>query len=146
MSANNNCTFMGRLTADPELRSTQNGKKFCTFTLAVSGRSKDDDTTFVNFTSWEKQAEFIAQYFTKGSRMLVNGELRSRSYTDKEGNKRNTFEVRVGDVTFCESKGGGNTSSTGSSYGKSTTDTIPRNTKVEIVELSASDVDGDLPF
>ena len=144
MSANNNCTFMGRLTATPELRSTQNGKKFCTFTLAVSGRSKEDDTTFVNFTSWEKQAEFIAQYFTKGSRMLVNGELRNRSYTDKDGNKRNTFEVRVSDVTFCENKNSSGGES--SNHTKSATDTIPRNTKVEMVELSASDVDGDLPF
>lgn len=142
MSANNNCTFMGRFTANPELRTTQNGKKFCSFTLAVDGRSREDAATFVNFTAWEKQAEFIAQYFTKGKRILVNGELRNNNYTDKDGNKHSTYIVRVGEAMFCESKSSGS----GESYSKTSESAASDKASERAISVTADDVDGDLPF
>lgn len=142
MSANNNCTFMGRLTADPELKTTQNGKKLCSFTLAVDGRNKEGTATFVNFTAWEKQAEFIAQYFTKGRRMLVNGELCNNSYTDKDGNKRSSYIVRVGETMFCDSK----TTSSNDVCSKSNEPAASNKTNERAAAVTADDVDGDLPF
>ena len=130
---------MGRLTATPELKTTQNGKKVCSFTLAVDGRGKDAAADFINFSAWEKQAEFITKYFVKGARMLVNGSLHNRSYTDKDGNKRWTSEILVNEAAFCESKSGGNSQAQNSAPAQ-------KAQKSEKPEVTDAEVDGDLPF
>ena len=103
----NSVQHIGRLTADPELRHTQNGKGFTRFTVAVdrpvkSGEEKQAD--FINIVAWDKTAEFICKYFTKGQRIALNGTIRTGSFTDKDGSKRYTFEVWANNVEFCESK------------------------------------------
>ena len=101
----NKVCLMGRLAADVELRSTQSGKSVCGFTLAVDRRGKDAGTDWIDCVAWEKTAEHISKYFAKGQRMAVTGKLQTRSYEDKQGNKRKATEVVVEEVDFCESKG-----------------------------------------
>ena len=104
----NNVTLIGRLTADPELRHTQSGVENTRFSIAVDRRTKADEekqADFITITAWNKTAEFICKYFAKGQRIALTGSIRTGSYTDKDGNKRYTFEVWADNVEFCEKKG-----------------------------------------
>ena len=85
-----NCIIIkGRLTADPELRRTQSDTAVCTVNVAVDRPySKDKETDFFSVVFWRQTAEFVSKYFTKGQEILVQGEMQSRHYTDKEDNKR----------------------------------------------------------
>ena len=104
----NVCTLMGRLTGDPELKSTQSGVSVTSFTLAVdrsyTPKGEERQTDFINCVAWRNTAEFIAKYFRKGQRMAVKGELQQRSYTANDGNKRYVYEVIVDGAFFCESQ------------------------------------------
>lgn len=103
----NTVCLVGRLTADPELKRTQNGLAFTKFTVAVDRQySKDKEQTadFINVQAWRGTAEFICKYFFKGQRIGLTGRIQTGSYTDKDGNKRYTFEVLANDVEFVESK------------------------------------------
>ena len=98
----------GRLTADPELRTTQNGIPVVGFTLAVQRNYKIDDeypTDFLNFVAWRGTAEFICEHLRKGNLITVEGALETRKYTDKEGNPRTAYEIKVDRAHFCESAG-----------------------------------------
>lgn len=98
----------GRLTADPELRTTQNGIPVVGFTLAVQRNYKIDDeypTDFLNFVAWSGTAEFICKHLRKGNLITVEGALETRKYTDKEGNPRTAYEIKVDRAHFCESAG-----------------------------------------
>ena len=118
----NRVILMGRLTADPELKSTPNGVAVTSFTLAVernfSGKGEEKQTDFINCVAWRQIAEFISKYFSKGRMMAVEGSLQVRNYTDKNDNKRQAVEVIVDQAYFADSKSGtantGNTGSTGS--------------------------------
>lgn len=96
--------FLGRLTATPELKSTPSNVPVCAFTLAVKRPHVKDTTDFINFVAWRGTAEFICRYFTKGQQMAVTGYLTSRSYEDKNGNKRVAYEVTVDSVDFAGGK------------------------------------------
>lgn len=100
--------IMGRLTADPELRSTPNGVSVCSFSVAVdrnySKSGTERQTDFINCVAWRQTAEFISKYFRKGSMIAINGSIQQRSYTDKDGNKRYAFEIVVDNANFCGSK------------------------------------------
>ena len=100
----NKAILMGRLCADPELRSTNSGTPVCTLTLAVDRRGKDDGTDFIEVVAWSKTAEFVSKYFTKGQLMAVAGRIQTRNYEDKQGNKRKAVEVVADEVHFAESK------------------------------------------
>ena len=100
----NKAILMGRLTADPEMRSTQSGKKVCSFTLAVNRQGKDAGTDWIDIVAWEKTAEFVCKYFTKGQQVAVAGRIQTRSWEDKDGNKRKTVEVVAEEVHFAEAK------------------------------------------
>lgn len=107
----NKVILKGRLTADPELRQTQSGISSCRFTLAVDRKFADKNTgerqaDFVSCTAWRSTAEFVSRYFTKGSMILVEGALRTGSYTDKNHSDvtHYTTDVFVDNVEFCESK------------------------------------------
>lgn len=100
----NKCFLHGRMTAVPEMRKTQSGKSVCTFTLAVDRDSAQQATDFINCVAWERRAEFVNNYFTKGQEALVVGSLNSRQYKDKEGNNRTAWEVIVDKVDFCGPK------------------------------------------
>lgn len=104
----NSVVLMGRLTADPEIRTTTTGKSVCSFTIAVdrsfvrSGEERQAD--FINIVAWENQANFICRYFSKGSMIAIQGQIQTRRYEDKTGAKRTAFEVVAREVSFCGSK------------------------------------------
>ena len=102
--------LMGRLTGDPELKTTQNGVSVTSFSVAVDRayRSKDQErqTDFINCVAWRNTAEFISRYFRKGQRIALQGSLQSRKYTANDGSQRTVYEVVVDNAFFCESKGG----------------------------------------
>ena len=111
----NKIFLMGRLTRDPELRHTQSGKAVASFSLAVDRDFKDKDTgekatDFIEIVAWGNTGEFVSKYFSKGRMAVVVGRLQVREWTDKEGNKRRTYEVVADDVYFGDSKkeAGGN--------------------------------------
>jgi len=127
----------GRLTAVPEMRMTQSNKAVCTFTLAVDRDSSQKATDFINCVAWEKRAEFVNNYFTKGQEALVCGSLNMRSYTDKEGNHRTVAEVIVDKVDFCGTK---NAARDSDGYERKPAVQEPQ----QFEELA--DDDGELPF
>ena len=104
----NKVIIMGRLTADPELKSTQSGIYVCGFSVAVERSYAKSDTgrqtDFINCVAWRQSAEFVTKYFRKGSMIAIVGSIQQRSYTDKDGNKRYAFEILVENVSFCGSK------------------------------------------
>lgn len=107
-------TLMGRLVADPELRTTSTGKSVANFRIAVDrGYSKGDDkkADFITIVAWENTADFISKYFSKGSMIALRGEIQTRSYEDNNGNKRTAFEVLAREVSFCGGKNEGNNNS-----------------------------------
>ena len=95
----------GRLTTDPELKKTQQGTSVTSFSLAVNRKGNKDVTDFINLVAWRGTAEFICKYFQKGSAIVVEGELQARTYEDKQGTKRQAYEVIVSDAYFVDSKG-----------------------------------------
>lgn len=103
----NTVQIIGRMTADPELRHTQSGTACTRFNVAVDRRVKQGEekqTDFITVVAWQQRAEFICKYFSKGQRIALTGSIRTGNYTDKDGNKRNTFEVWAENVEFCDSK------------------------------------------
>ena len=104
----NKIILMGRLTRDPELRKTGNGTAVTSFTLAVDRDYKPQDgereTDFIDVVAWRSTAEFVSKYFTKGRMAVVEGRLRVRDWTDKDGNKRRNTEVIADSVYFGDSK------------------------------------------
>ena len=107
---------MGRLTHTPELRTTQNGKEVCSFDIACErsyAANGQRETDFLPCVAWGKTAQFIAQYFSKGSMIAVNGSLQTRKYQDKQGNNRTAYEIQVREASFCGSKTADSTSAHG---------------------------------
>lgn len=97
----------GRLTADPELKTTSNGLSVTTFSIAVDRRYRSGEerqTDFINIVAWRQTAEFITKYFKKGNLIGIEGSIQTRRYQDKNGNNRTAFEVVVNNVQFVESK------------------------------------------
>ena len=101
----NTVILIGRLTRDPELKYTPNGKAVCSFNLAVDRRFKKDEADFINCQAWSKTGELIAEYLTKGSQCAIEGRIQVRSYQDKEGQKRYATEIVVEQVEFLGGKG-----------------------------------------
>lgn len=107
--------LMGRLTADPELKTTNSGLSYCRFTLAVDRRfSKEKQADFISCVAWRQTAEFVSRYFSKGSQMALNGSIQTGSYTDNSGNKRYTTDVVVDNVYFTGKKSDNPSSEQGS--------------------------------
>ena len=112
----NHITIMGRLTRDPEMRSTQSGVAVASFTLAVdrdfSGKDGGEkQTDFIDCTAWRHTAEFVSKYFTKGRMAVVSGRLQIDNYTDNDGNKRKSAKVVADNIYFGDSKKDGATGS-----------------------------------
>ena len=104
----NTVVLMGRITKDLELKQTPNGISVLAFTVAVDRNSKDKQTDFINCVAWRQTAEFIAKYFGKGRMIAVEGQLRTRTYDDKNGVKHYVTEVYVDNASFTgEAKGEG---------------------------------------
>lgn len=103
----NSVIIMGRLTADPELRTTQSGLSVTSFTVAVDRAYKIGDerqTDFINCVAWRGTADFVTGYFKKGQMIAVQGSLQTSNYEDKNGNKRTAYDVVADNVSFCGSK------------------------------------------
>jgi single-strand DNA-binding protein len=138
----NRITLMGRLVADPEMRTTPNGIAVATLRLAVDRDFKnkqtgEKETDFISVVAWRQTAEFVTRYFTKGRMAVVEGRLQIRPYTDKDGNKRTAAEVVADNVYFGDSQKGGDSSNTSQEYQK------PAQQSAGFQEIQD---DGDLPF
>ena len=134
--------LLGRLTADPELKTTPNGIPVTSFSIAVSRRYRSGEETqadFINIVAWRQTAEFITKYFKKGSMIGIEGAIQTRRYTDKNGNNRTAFEVVANNVQFVESKRDGNAAGGAEPASFSNADV---NDFAEIDDVS----DNDLPF
>ena len=119
----NSVIIMGRLTADPELRTTPNGLSVTSFTVAVDRNYKSGDerqTDFISVVAWRGTADFVTRFFKKGQMIAVQGSLQVRNYEDKNGNKRTAYDVVADNVSFCGSKAEG-----GNNYGAQRMDTAP---------------------
>jgi len=130
MSDINNVTLTGRLTRNPETTTTPSGKALCKFTLAV-GRQKNDEVDFIPIVTWNKTAEFASKYFTKGQRVGLKGEIRTRTWDDDDGRKHYATEVVAESVCFMDSK--------------STPQATPQATPQDDEIIQMDDTDG-LPF
>lgn len=97
----------GRLTADPEMKTTQSGVSVTSFCIAVQRQYKSGEepiTDFINIVAWRHTAEFVTKYFKKGNMIGIEGSIQTRKHTDRDGNNRVAFEVLASNVQFVESK------------------------------------------
>ena len=103
--------MMGRLVSDPELRTTPQGVNVCSFRIAVDRRfqqkGEERKSDFFNIVAWRQQAEFVNRYFSKGRMILVEGELTTRNYTDKNGNPSTWYEIVADRISFTGEKSQG---------------------------------------
>ena len=162
----NHIVSMGRLTRDPELRTTQAGVSVTSFTVAVDrdfgGRDGGErQTDFIDCVAWRSTGEFVSKYFHKGSMIVVSGRLQSRKWQDRDGNNRTSWEIIADNVYFGESRrdsDSGRSDNYGSNYSNSYSSNsqssygggydagrsgAPANANT-FVELD--DGDGELPF
>ena len=104
----NKVILIGRLTKDVELRNTSNGTPVATFTLAVdrnyTNQNGQREADFINIIAWRKQAEFCEKYIKKGNRIGIEGNIQTRNYEDKNGQKHYITEVVAENIQFLESK------------------------------------------
>lgn len=143
----NQVIIMGRLTRDPEMRTTTTGKTIASFSLAVDRVGQDDQADFFDVTAWEKLGELVNQYLSKGRRCLVQGRLRQDSWDDKEtGKKRTRIEIVATDVTFLDGPSGGDSGASGAPRqsaapaAKQSTDVAPSDIDDKPIDLS------EIPF
>lgn len=139
----NKVIMMGRIVNDLELKSTPQGVNVCTFRIAVDrkfqAKGEEKKSDFFNVVAWRSSAEFVCNYFAKGRMILVEGELQTRPYTDKNGCQATWYEVVAERVCFTgEKKDGG-----GQSYGGNAAPAAPQPTPEEIAAIAN---DNDYPF
>lgn len=144
----NQVILLGNLTRDPELRQTPNGQSVVSFSLALNRAYKDQSgewqeaTDFIDVVAWGPLAERVAQYVTKGRRVLVQGRLQSRSW-EQDGQKRSKVEVLASDVTFLDGRGEGNEG--GAPAPRAATNTSKKDNVVEDIGDEPINLD-DIPF
>ena len=101
--------IMGRLVADPELRTTPQGTNVCSFRIACdrnfARQGEQRQADFIDIVAWRSQAEFVSKYFQKGSLIAIDGSIQTRQYQDKNGNNRTAFAVVAENINFGGSKG-----------------------------------------
>jgi single-strand DNA-binding protein len=145
----NKVVLCGRLTADPELKQTQNGIAVVSFTLAVNRRftrgadgQGNSQADFINCVAWRQTAEFISRYFHKGSSLCVTGSIQTRTWTDNTGAKRYATDVVVDEAMFVDSRSDSNQSSyVPDAYGSPSFSNMGEAPNFEEVKT-----DDDLPF
>ena len=112
----NKAILIGRLTRDPELRTTPTGRNVCQFSVAVSrnftNANGDREADFINCVVWDKQAENLVKYQKKGNQIAVEGRIQTRNYDDKDGKKVYVTEILASNISFLDSKGTGATGNT----------------------------------
>lgn len=125
----NKVILIGRLVADPELKTTPNGVNTCSFRIAVNRpyqKDKERKADFITIVAWRAGAEFVCRYFAKGSSIGIEGAIQTRDYVDKDGNKHYITEVAADRLFFVGGKSAGETA--------------------EDDEYEVIDDNGDLPF
>lgn len=115
----NKVIMMGRIVNDIELKTTPTGVNVASFRIAVDRRfqqkGEEKKSDFFNVVVWRQQAEFVSKYFSKGRMIMIEGELNTRPYTDKNGNQATWYEIVADHVSFTgEKKDGGSAASQGS--------------------------------
>jgi single-strand DNA-binding protein len=140
---------MGRLVADPELRTTTSGISVTSFTVAVDRRyvkaGEEKQTDFIDVVAWRQTADFVTRFFRKGSMIAIQGSIQTRLYEDKNGNKRKAFEIVADNVSFCGSKA----ESGGSNYESAATPAstpAPSFSTGNIGDFEEISDDDELPF
>ena len=143
----NQVILMGRLTRDPEQRTTTGGKTIASFSIAVDRGGDSDQADFFDITAWEKLGELVVQYLAKGRRVLVQGRLRQDSWDDKEtGKKRSRVEVTATDVTFLDGPSGDDDGAGRSSAPRSSSSSS-NNKDVVIDDIEDKPIDlSEIPF
>lgn len=140
----NHVCIAGRLTRDPELRTTQSGVSVCSFSIACDRDFADKATNerecdFIDCVAWRGAGEFVAKNFNKGRMICVSGRLQMRKWTDKDGNKRTSAEILAENVYFADSKRPDGNNQTASNYA------VPADpAPADFAELAGAD--GELPF
>jgi single-strand DNA-binding protein len=144
----NQVILMGRLTRDPEVRTTTTGKTITSFSIAVDRGGQDDAADFFDVTAWEKLGELVSQYLSKGRRCLVQGRLRQDSWDDKEtGKKRSKVEVVATDVTFLDGPSGDTAGGGSSNYGNTSVGAPKKSQDVVIEDIDDKPIDlSEIPF
>ncbi len=145
----NNVVLMGRLVADPELRTTGSNISVTSFAIAVdrsfvrAGEERQAD--FIDIVAWRQTAEFVTRYFRKGSMIAIQGSIQTRMYEDKNGNKRKAVEVVASQVSFCGSKG--ESGNNGGGYiPKQDVEPAPSYSTSENNDFETIEPDDELPF
>lgn len=145
----NQAILAGRLTADPELKTTQSGISVTQFTVAVSRPKRKDDNTdtsdFISCVAWKERAELVTKYFHKGSAIMVIGQIQTRTWTDNNNQKRYATEVLVDNIRFVDSKADAAQKSPTANENAGAPSYIPDAYKAPNFEEVTAD-DGDLPF
>ena len=159
----NKVMLMGRLTADPELRQTPSGISTCQFTVAITrnyqNQNGERQSDFINVVAWRQTAEFVSRYFTKGRLILIEGELRTRTYDDKRYPEIRHYvtEVYADNVSFGETKSSTGSQSNGNTAQSYSNNSTASNTASTSNAQNTADYDGlsdfeevisdgDLPF
>ena len=108
----NKAILIGRLTRDPELRSTSTGRNVCQFSIAVNrnftNANGEREADFINCVVWDKQAENLARYQKKGNQIAVDGRIQTRNYDDKDGKRVYVTEILANSISFLDAKGNSN--------------------------------------
>lgn len=148
----NRVILMGRLTRDPELRTTQSGISMCRFSIAVDrrfGKGEDKQTDFFDVTAWRQTAEFVCKYFAKGRMIHIEGNIQNNNYTDKNGVKHYATAIMAEQVSFC-----GDRAAESSPQYKPSQANVPQSSPAPQNSIELGDLgdfeeilsDGDVPF
>ena len=154
----NKAILIGRLTRDPELRTTPTGRNVCQFAIAVNrtytSANGEREADFINCVVWDKQAENLAKYQKKGNQIAVEGRIQTRNYDDNNGRKVYVTEVLVNNVSFLDAKGSSNAGSSFDSLPEPPMQEEPERLETVSVEKDPFEAfgdsieisDNDLPF
>ena len=154
MNVHNLVSITGRLTADPELKTTQSGISCCRFCVAVNRpyqKDKEQKADFINVVAWKATAEFVSKYFYKGTPITVIGSLSNNNYTDQNGVKHYSMEVLADNVGFVpkNADSGNTTANTSPATTAKTPDKTAESENVVVGDLSDFEEileDGEVPF
>ena len=153
----NKAILIGRLTRDPELRTTSTGRNVCQFSIAVNrtftNANGEREADFINCVVWDKQAENLVKYQKKGNQIAVDGRIQTRNYDDKDGKRVYVTEVLANSISFLDAKGNSNGGNDFNNLPEPPMEDISNNETVSVekdpfeafgdsVEIS----DNDLPF
>lgn len=150
----NKVIMMGRIVNDPELKTTPQGVSVCSFRIAVDRRfqqkGEEKKSDFFNVVAWRQQAEFVSRYFGKGRMILIEGELNTRQYTDKNGNPSTWYEIVADRASFtgeAKQQGGGAYADTYGAPAPAAPASAPAPAApASNAAFSAADAEDDYPF